>query len=71
MAPYEGDAPATTTANGAAYFPRKASESSTNVPLCTRTSDRAEQVIVERVASVSFIAALPEETREKVLEEQD
>jgi SAM-dependent methyltransferase len=67
MAPHEGDAPRHDHGEWRQVFPAEGFE-----PLRQRSCPHVhvgppEQVIVDRVASVSFIAALPEQTRAGVL----
>lgn len=67
MAPHEGDAPRYDHGEWRQVFPAEGFE-----PLRQRSFPHVhvgppEQVIVDRVASVSFIAALPEQTRAGVL----
>jgi len=69
MAPYEGDAPRYDHGEWRRVFPSPGFGE-----LCERSYVHThigppEQVIVERVASVSFIAALDEATRARVLDE--
>jgi len=69
MEPYEGDAPRYDKGEWRSVFPEKGFGE-----LRERTFPRShvgspEQVIVDRVASVSFIAALDEATRKRVLEQ--
>jgi len=69
MAPYEGDAPRYDHGEWRRIFPAQGFGELHERTFVHSHIGPAEQVIVERVASVSFIAALPEETREKVLED--
>jgi SAM-dependent methyltransferase len=69
MAPYEGDAPRYDDGEWRAVFPAKGFG-----PLQERSFPNEHvgppgQVIVERIASVSFIAALNDATRERVLDQ--
>jgi len=67
MAPYEGDAPRYDHGEWRRVFPAKGFREFHERTFVHSHIGPAEQVIVERVASVSFIAALPGETRATVL----
>lgn len=69
MAPYEGDAPRYDHGEWRRVFPARGFGDLHEHTFVHSHIGPPEQVIVERVASVSFIAALPEEMRESVLEE--
>ena len=67
MAPYEGDAPRYDNGEWRRVFPAKGFGDLHERMFVHSHTGPPEQVIVERVASVSFIAALPEETRATLL----
>ena len=69
MAPYEGDAPRYDHGEWRRVFPAKGFGDLHERTFVHSHIGPAEQVIVDRVASVSFIAALPGETRATVLAE--
>jgi hypothetical protein len=69
MAPYEGDAPRYYRGEWRTVFPATGFGDLYESSFAHSHVGSPEQVIVERVASVSFIAALDAGTRERVLYE--
>jgi len=69
MAPHEGDAPRYYNGEWRTAFPAEGVGELRERVFPHSHVGSAEQVIVDRVASVSFIAALDAETRERVLDE--
>ena len=69
MTPYEGNAPRYDRGEWRQVFPARGFGELRERTFVHSHIGPPEQVIVERVASVSFIAALPEETRAMVLAE--
>src|SRR5262249_23936567 len=69
MAPYEGDAPRYYHGEWRSVFPAPGFGELREREFSHAHVGPAEQVIVQRVASVSFIAALEENTRAGVLDE--
>jgi SAM-dependent methyltransferase len=69
MAPYEGDAPRYDHGEWRHVFPARGFGPLHERSFAHSHTGTPEQVIVDRVASVSFIAALDAETRERVLDE--
>jgi len=69
MAPYEGDAPRYDRGEWRRVFPAPGFGELHERSFVHTHIGPPEQVIVERVASVSFIAALPDEARAQVLRE--
>ena len=69
MAPYEGDAPRYDNGEWRRVFPAPGFGASQERTFPHFHVGSPERVIVDRVASVSFIAALPERTRAQVLDE--
>ena len=67
MAPYEGDAPRYDNGEWRTVFPAPGYEPMQEKKFAHAHVGSAERVIVDRVASVSFIAALDETTRNEVL----
>ncbi len=69
MTPYEGDAPRYYNGEWRKVFPAPGFDELREREFAHSHVGPAEQVIVQRVASVSFIAALDEATRNDVLDE--
>lgn len=69
MAPFEGDAPRYDNCEWRTVFPAPGFEPLQKKSVAHAHTGSAERVIVDRVASVSFIAALEESARSKVLDE--
>ena len=69
MDPHEGDAPRYDDGEWRAVFPAPGFEPLREKSVAHAHTGSAEQVIVDRVASVSFIAALPDADRRAVLDE--
>jgi SAM-dependent methyltransferase len=69
MAPYEGDAPRYDGGEWRRVFPARGFGELRERAFSHQHMGSPEQVIVDRVASVSFIAALDEQTRAGVLDE--
>ena len=69
MAPYEGDAPRYDGGEWRRVFPARGFGELRERTFPHEHVGSPEQVIVDRVASVSFIAALDEATRERVLDQ--
>ena len=69
MAPYEGDAPRYYNGEWRGVFPAPGFGELHERAFPHAHAGSPEQVIVDRVASVSFIAALPDAQRARVLEE--
>ena len=69
MAPYEGDAPRYDHGEWRAVFPAPGFGPLQKKSVAHAHTGNAEQVIVDRVASVSFIAALDETKRKRVIDE--
>lgn len=69
MAPYEGDAPRYYNGEWRGVFPASGFEPLREKSFAYSHVGAPEQVIVDRVASVSFIAALPAHARERVLDQ--
>lgn len=67
--PYEGDAPRYDRGEWRTVFPSPGFGPLREKSVAHAHTGRAEQVIVERTASISFIAAMPEAERRAVLEE--
>jgi ubiquinone/menaquinone biosynthesis C-methylase UbiE len=71
VAPYEGDTPRFHTGEWRRLFPSELFSQPGETVLSYRHRGSARQVIVERVLSVSFIAALPEADRKHVEQSLD
>ncbi len=69
MAPYDGDAPRYDSNEWRQVFPARGFGPLQERAYPNEHVGPPEQVIVERVASVSFIAALDDDTRQRVLDE--
>jgi SAM-dependent methyltransferase len=69
MAPFEGDAPRYYNGEWRGVFPARGFEPLRERSFAYSHVGAPEHVIVDRVASVSFIAALPTPTRERVLDQ--
>jgi SAM-dependent methyltransferase len=68
MAPYEGDAPRYDAGEWRAVFPAPGFGELRERTFAHAHVGPPAQVIVDRVASVSFVAALPEDERQRLLE---
>ncbi|MCI3953580.1 MAG: Methyltransferase, partial [Burkholderiales bacterium] len=67
VAPHEGAAPRYYDGEWRSAFPAQGFGSFQEKSVTHAHTGSTEQVIVDRIASVSFIAALPEQTRQSVL----